>query len=310
MRFLITGASGSVGQALTLSLLEKGYMVRAFDRNVDKFRNILHKNLEVIKGKVEERSLVKEAVKGIDVIVHLAWSFSDDPMVLLDSDLKGHVIILEEAAAVKVSHFFYTSTAVVYGKAVCLPVTEEAPCLVEDARKPFYGSAKLMAEKLALVFWKTQGLPVTIFRFWWAYGEDIGGRHLRDMIELATAGQPLVVPEGAGGSFLYLEDLTNAVMLATQKQRTFGEIFNLSTLYLTWEEIARMILDITNSSSSLQVVPLRDWKGSQFLSDNWELSTGKAEQLFNYHSLLSPDMARQRLKEAIRECYRRMSKEV
>jgi UDP-glucose 4-epimerase len=292
-----------VGQALTRSLLEKGHSVRVLDKKTDQLQSLKRRNLELIKGGIEDPSAVSGAVKGIDVMVHLAWSFSDDPMELLASDLKGHLLLLDAAAAEKISHFFYTSTAVVYGKPVKSPITEEDPCSVEDARKPFYGIAKLTAEKLLLAYFRTKGLPLTIFRFWWSYGEEIGGRHLRDLIKLAQAGEPLTVPKEAGGSFLHLDDLMNAIWLALKKPETFGEIFNLSTLFLSWEEVARIIIEVTNSSSSFEVIPAKEWMGAPFLADPWELSTGKAERVFGYRPTLFPSEARQRLKEAIARCY-------
>ena len=306
MKFLITGGAGSVGQALTRSLLEKGHSVRVLDKKTDQLQSLAHQSFELIKGEIEDPSAVSEAVKGIDVIVHLAWSFSDDPMQLLASDLKGHILLLDAAAAQKISHFFYTSTAVVYGKPIKSPITEEDPCLVEDARKPFYGIAKLTAEKFLLAYFRSKALPVTIFRFWWSYGEEIGGRHLRDLIKLAQAGEPLTVPDDAGGSFLHVDDLTNALLIALQKPETFGEIFNLSTLFLSWEEVARIIIEVTNSSSPLEVIPAKEWKGAPFLADAWKLSTEKAERVFAYRPTLSPSEARQRLKEAIAQCYRTM----
>jgi len=306
MKFLITGGAGSVGQALTLFFLEKGHSVRVLDKKADQRQFLEHRNLELIKGELEDPSIVSGAVKGIDVILHLAWSFSDDPMELLAGDLKGHVLLLDAAAAEKISHFFYTSTAVVYGKPVKSPITEADPCLVEDARKPFYGIAKLTAEKLLLAYFRTKGLPVTIFRFWWSYGEEIGGRHLRDLIKLAQKGDPLMVPEGAGGSFLHVDDLTNALLIALQKPETFGEIFNLSTLFLSWEEVARIIIEVTDSPSPVEVIPAKEWKGAPFLADAWELSDGKAERVFGYRPTLSPLTARQKLKEAIARCYRLM----
>ena len=308
MKFLITGGSGSVGQALTLSLLEKGHAVRVLDKKVEGLQSLKHKNLELIVGQLEDPSLIKEAIKGTEIILHLAWSFSDAPLELLETDLKGHLLLLDAALSEKISHLFYTSTAVVYGKPIRSSVTEEDPCLVEDARKPFYGIAKLMAEKLLLAYFKTNGLPITIFRFWWSYGEEIGGRHLRDLIKLAQTGQPLVVPGDAGGSFLHLDDLTHAILLALNNQNTFGEIFNLSTLYLTWEEVARMIIEIAYSSSCLEVIPSKEWKGAPFLADPWELSTKKAERVFSYRSTLSPSMALQNLKEAMACFYKKMNR--
>lgn len=302
MNFLITGGAGSVGRDLTSSLLEKGYRIRVLDKRAEAFAPLVDKKLELIQGRLEDSRLVMEALRGVDTVIHLAWSFSDDPVELLESDLKGHVVLLDACVAAKVSRLFYASTAVVYGKPVQVPVTEESPCLVEEARKPFYAVAKQTAEKLALTYWKTKGLPVTVFRFWWSYGKKIGGRHLRDMIKLALTGQPLMVPQRAGGSFLDHDDLTNALLLATQRQESIGQIFNLATIYLEWKDIARMILEVTGSSSSLEVIPAREWKGAQFLADPWELSIAKAERLFDYRSLFSPSIARQRLKKAVELC--------
>ena len=302
MNFLITGGAGSVGRDLTSSLLEKGHKVRVLDKRAEPFAPLVDKKLELIQGRLEDSRLVTEALRGVDTVIHLAWSFSDDPGELLASDLKGHVILLDACVEAKVSRLFYASTAVVYGKPVQVPITEESPCLVEEARKPFYAIAKLTAEKLALTYWKMKGLPVTVFRFWWSYGKKIGGRHLRDMITLAQAGKPLMVPDGAGGSFLDHDDLTHALLLSAQRQESIGQVFNLATIYLEWRDIAQMILEVTGSSSSPEVIPAREWKGAPFLADPWELSIAKAERLFDYRSLFSPTIARQRLKKAVELC--------
>jgi UDP-glucose 4-epimerase len=299
VRFLLAGGAGVVGRDLTSALLSRGHEVRILDKDAESFPIPAQANLELIQGRVEDRSLADKALKDRDVVVHLAWSFSDDPGALVESDLRGQISLLEAAAAAQVSHFFYISSAIVYGSPTALAITENDPCLAEKARKPFYGVAKLAAEKFALAFWRTKGLPVTIFRFWWSYGEEIGGRHLREMLSRAAAGQPLMVPAGAGGSFLHHDDLTEAILLAFQKPQTYGEIFNLATIYLTWEDIARIVMEVTGSSSQLEVISAKDWQGPQFLADSWRLSTGKAEQLFGYVSLFSHDSARASLKAAI-----------
>jgi UDP-glucose 4-epimerase len=299
MNFLITGGAGSVGRDLTASLLREGHRVKVLDKQAEPVSPLLGEKVEWIQGRLEEVRLVRQAIQGVNIVIHLAWSFADDPVELLDSDLKGHLVLLDACVAEKVSRFFYASSAVVYGKPVLVPITEDAPCPAEDARKPFYAIAKLTAEKLALTYRKMKGLPVTVFRFWWSYGKKIGGRHLRDMITLAEAGQPLLVPDGAGGSFLDHDDLAHALLLAMRRQESIGQIVNLATTYLTWTDIARMTMKATCSSSSLKVVPAGEWNGPQFLADSWELSIAKAERLFDYRSLFSPAAARQRLEKAI-----------
>jgi UDP-glucose 4-epimerase len=306
MNFLITGGAGSVGRDLTVALLSKGHRVRVLDKNAGALVSLSHTKPELIEGRLEDARLVREALQGVDIVIHLAWSFSDDPVELLESDLKGHLVLLDACVDAKVSRLFYASTAVVYGKPIHVPITEDGPCLVEEARKPFYAVAKLAAEKLALAYGKMKDLPVTVFRFWWSYGEKIGGRHLRDMITLAQTGKPLLVPDGAGGSFLDHDDLTHALQLAVQTRGSIGQTFNLSTIYLEWRDIAQMIIEVTGSSSPCEVIPAREWKGAQFLADSWKLSTANAERLFHYRSLFSQEVARQRLEKAINRCYEEM----
>jgi len=294
-----------VGRDLTSDLLGMSHEVRVLDTHADTLPISGHEKLELIHGRVEDRSLADKAVKDTDIVVHLAWSFSDDPGDLVESDLRGQITLLEAAAAAQVAHFYYVSSAIVYGSPTSFSITENDPCLAEKARKPFYGAAKLAAEKFALAFWRTKGLVVTIFRFWWSYGEEIGGRHLREMLTRAAAGQPLMVPEGAGGSFLHHDDLTKAILLAFQRPKTYGEVFNLATIYLSWEDIARIIIDVTGSSSRLDVIPAAEWTGASFLADSWCLCTCKAEQLFGYSSSFSHEAARESLKAAMGRCLKK-----
>lgn len=307
MNILIVGGAGAVGRDLTALLLGKGHRVKVLDAFAEALAPLDHRNLELIQGRVEDDCLVGKALRGVDTVANLAWSFADDPLDLLEGDLKGHVLLLDAAAAEKVARLFYASSAVVYGKPVQVPISEEAPCLVGQARKPFYAIAKSTAEQLTLTYGVTKDLPVTVFRFWWSYGKNIGGRHLRDMITLAEAGQPLRVPEGAGGSFLDHDDLADALLRARESREAAGQVFNLATVYLEWKEIAGMIVAASGSSSSVEVVPAGQWKGAQFLADRWELSTAKAERLFGYRSLFSPAEARRKLANAIELCWREMT---
>jgi nucleoside-diphosphate-sugar epimerase len=218
----------------------------------------------------------------VDVVIHLAWSFSDDPVELLESDLKGHMVLLEGCSAARVSRLVYASTAVVYGKPGYAPITEDSPCLVEEARKPFYAIAKLTAEKLALAYGKMKGLPVTVFRFWWAYGDNIGGSHLRELIRKSLQGRPLEMVWGAGGAFITMKDLEAAILLAIANDRAAGQVYNVGSLFLTWEEIGRMIICLTGSCSALVMKRSEDWQGPAFLNEVWDLAWQKAAGEIGY----------------------------
>jgi UDP-glucose 4-epimerase len=106
VRFLLAGGAGAVGRDLTQALLSTGHEVRVLDARTEGFPLSGRKNLELLTGKVEDRALAARAVKDCDAIVHLAWSFADDPGDLVAVDLAGQITLLEAAAAAKLSHFF------------------------------------------------------------------------------------------------------------------------------------------------------------------------------------------------------------
>jgi UDP-glucose 4-epimerase len=301
MRILITGASGSVGRELVPALLARGHDVVTLDKELGGLQVLSHPRLELVSGAIEDGVVVGKAARGAEAIIHLAWSFSDDPQVLLEQDLRGHLLLLDAAKAQGVRHFIYTSTAVVYGKPVRVPIDEDHPLRVLEARKPAYGMAKEFAEKLTLLAARTQALPATILRFWWAFGKGIGGRHLREMLRTAAAGKTLPVPANCGGSFLSMEDFIQAVELILLNPASFGQVFNLASLYVTWEEVARMVVSVTGSSARVQVVPPTEWAGAAFLADRWELDGQRIQGRLGFKPARDPVGVRDALRRAI-EC--------
>ena len=99
MRILVTGGNGSVGCGLIPSLLDHGHSVVVLDKELGVVRGIAHPQLTFVPGGVEDRSAVTAATRGIEAIVHLAWSFSDDPSHLLERDLRGHQAVPQPPSA-------------------------------------------------------------------------------------------------------------------------------------------------------------------------------------------------------------------
>ncbi len=305
MRILVTGANGSVGREIVPALLARGRDVTALDKEMGALQAQPHPGLTLVRGAVEDRAAVEQAVRGAEAVIHLAWSFSDDPQVLLEQDLRGHLLLLEAAKVQGVRHFIYTSTAVVYGKPIRVPIDEDHPLRVLEARKPAYGMAKEFAEKLTLLAARTQALPATILRFWWAFGEEIGGRHLREMLRTAAAGKPLPVPANCGGSFLSMQDFIQAVELILLNPRSFGQVFNLASAYVTWEEIARMAVEITGSSAGVEVIPATEWTGAAFLADRWELDDRRIREKLGFKPTREPAGVRDALRRAMARTWER-----
>ena len=304
-KILITGGAGSCGRYLTASLLGRGYEVRVIDKDVESLRPLGNKGLTLFRAGIEDRDALKPALDGVDAVLHLAWSFSEDPLVVLEQDLRGHIYLLEEMASRNVRHLIYASTAVVYGKPRYSPIDEEHPLRVEEARKPLYGIAKAAAEKLCLMYGKTKGPPATVVRFWWAYGDEIGGKHLREMLKIASGGNPLEVPADSGGSFLHMADLAQGMERCLFNPKAHGRTWNFSTVYVTWEEVAGMVRDVTGSRSGIRCIPREEWTGAAFLSDPWELSDSAARESLGYRPMEAP-AAKAALKGAISNCWETM----
>jgi UDP-glucose 4-epimerase len=165
--------------------------------------------------------------------------------------------------------------------------------------------AKEFAEKLTLLASRAEGPPATILRFWWAFGEEIGGRHLREMLRTAAAGKPLPVPANCGGSFLSMEDFIQAVELVLLNPGSFGQVFNLASAYVTWEEIARMAVEITGSSAGVEVIPATDWTGAAFLADRWELDDRRIREKLGFKPTRDPAGVRDALRRAIARTWQR-----
>lgn len=301
MNVLITGGAGAVGSHLVLYFLGQGAKVRVLDKDEKGSQALAARGADVLVGGVEDRFLVRKAVEGMDAVIHLAWSFSEDPCETITVDVLGQANLLEASAEAGVRHFIYTSSAVVYGKPSIIPITEDHPLPVESSRKPLYAWAKVMTEKLGFIVCEERGLPFTNLRFWWAFGEDIGGRHLRELIRAALKGETICLPGEAGGSFLHLDDFAHGVEATLFKEAAYGETFNLASFYITWEEVGRMIVDLAGSGS-LDIVSPEDWTGSSFLVDVWSLAFDKASRILGYAPAFGPDRSKEALRKAIRHC--------
>ena len=73
------------------------------------------------------------------------------------------------------------------------------------------------------------------------------------------------MPADSGGSFLQLDDFAAGV-LGIFEAAPKGEMFNLATIYLTWEELGRIIVGVANPAAKVVAIPKEQWQGSAGLS--------------------------------------------
>ncbi|MFN8535730.1 MAG: SDR family oxidoreductase [Dehalococcoidia bacterium] len=133
---LVTGGAGYVGAVLVPLLLEQGFHVRVLDLYIygtqvlDSVKD--HPNLEQIRGDIRNQALLRESLRGVDSVVHLAC-ISNDPSFELDPALSRSINFDAFEPLVKISkeqgvrRFIYASTSSVYGVSESENVTEDDP---------------------------------------------------------------------------------------------------------------------------------------------------------------------------------------
>ena len=306
MRILVTGGAGFVGSSIVSDLVAKGVEVRVIDKAKGAMAEVRSARLEFVEGGIEYRATVQQALQGVDAIYHLADTFSSKPDEVPDIDVKGNINLLETAVACGVKHFLFASTHRIYGRPRHLPMGEDHPLNPDESGRALYAIFKLANEKLCLWYWREYGLPVTIFRFWWSLGQEIGGRALRTLIDAALNGQRIMVPGEAGGNFLHNEDAAQGFYLATLNDKAYGEVFNLSSgAFTAWEELAKLVCGLAGSPSQVELVARNEWQGDVSVGTDesipyvCNLDISKAQRLLGYEPRYDPQEIAGLLREAL-----------
>lgn len=176
---LVTGSDGFIGSHLTEYLVREGWDVRAFVYYnsfnswgwLDTSPKDVRQSVDVFAGDIRDPFGVKEAMKGCDVVFHLAaligipYSYHS-PQAYVETNISGTLNVLQAARDLGVERVIQTSTSEVYGTARFVPITEEHPI---QAQSP-YSATKIGADAIALSFYKSFGMNVGICRPFNTYG--------------------------------------------------------------------------------------------------------------------------------------------
>ncbi len=164
MRFLVTGSSGHLGEALVRTLHADGCEVVGLD--------VLPSPHTSVVGSVADRSVVRAAMHDVDAVLHTATLHkphvgTHDRRAFVDTNITGTLTLLEEAVAAHVGAFVFTSTTSAYGRALTPAPGQPAAWITEDVvpeARNIYGVTKVSAESICELISRDHGLPCVILR--------------------------------------------------------------------------------------------------------------------------------------------------
>ncbi len=238
---LVTGGLGFIGSGLVKALVARGEKVRSFDNSS---RGSLEKlgdaasSVEIIEGDIRDRVKVREAMKGVDCVWHLAFVngteyFYKYPAYVLDVGVKGMVNVLDASLAEGVKEFILASSSEAYQTPPMVPTPEDVPLIVPDVFNPrySYGGGKLISELMAVNYGRDKFERMMIFRPHNVYGPAMGFEHvipqfIARLRELKAAGASDFPIQGDGmqtRAFIYIQDFVEGLMRMAEK----GEHLNV-----------------------------------------------------------------------------------
>jgi UDP-glucose 4-epimerase len=175
LKVLVTGGAGFIGSNLVRQLVADGNDVTVLDNLLSGFRSNLEPFPQVrfIEGDIRDDAVVAEAIKGVNVVFHLAASVGnkrsiDHPLIDAGINVMGTIKVLEAARREGVRKIVASSSAGIFGELKTLPIKEDHPVEPDTP----YGSSKLCMEKECLAYAKLFEIEAVCLRYFNVYGAN------------------------------------------------------------------------------------------------------------------------------------------
>jgi len=237
--YLVTGGAGFIGAHVVEELVRRGEEVRVLDNFSTGKRDSLARvrdRITLIEGDLRSYHIVREAVGGVDYILHQGALPSvprsiNDPITTNDVNVSGTLNILDAARDAGVKRVVYASSSSVYGANKALPKSEDmTPMPISP-----YAVAKLAGEKYCQVFTWTYGLETVVLRYFNVFGprQDPQSAYAAFIPKFITGimdDAPLVI-DGDGSQrrdFTYVSNVVDANLKAVKAPGVGGEVFNVA----------------------------------------------------------------------------------
>ncbi|RQG96954.1 NAD-dependent epimerase/dehydratase family protein [Natrarchaeobius oligotrophus] len=299
MKTLVTGGAGFIGSHLVDSLLKDpsrdvlvvdDFSTGSIDNLPDSDR------LEVVSSDIRSEPVVREAVKRVDEIYHLAAAVGvekivDEPLESLETNLRGTELVLGAASTYDVPTFVASSSEV-YGKDESVPFDESDDRTLgpTESLRWSYASAKAVDEMFALAYYEKHGLPVVVGRYFNIVGPRQSGQYgmvVPTFVEQALNDEPLTV-YGDGTqtrSFTHVRDAVEITRELLETPAAHGDVYNVGSPHPTSiNDLAELVIDLADSDSEIEHVPYEVAFDEQFEEPQQrEPDVTKLERTLGWH---------------------------
>lgn len=291
-RVLVTGAGGFIGSHLTERLVREGAEVRVL-LHYNALGSLgwldsseVTKDIETIRGDIADRDSVDAAVKGSDIVFHLAaligipYSYTA-PGHYVRTNIDGTLNVLQSARSSGVERVLHTSTSEVYGSAQYVPIDEAHPLVGQSP----YAATKIGADQLALSFFRSFELPVVVVRPFNTYGPRQSVRAVIPTIitQLMAGRQVRLGTLETSRDLNFVLDTVDGFVRAATADSVLGETINIGSGHsVSIEQLVMIISRLMERDPEivLENTRLRPERSevTRLLADN-----AKAQSLLGWH---------------------------
>lgn len=242
MRVLLSGAAGFIGSSVAQRLLDREDEVVGLD-NFDRFyhrslkeRNLSelrsHERFRLIEGDICDPGTLKEALAGVDRVVHLAALAGvrpslAEPARYMRVNVEGTVRLLEACRKAGVDRLVIASSSSVYGKRSRAPFSERDAC--NDPASPYAASKRAM-ELVCGNYHQLYRLGISCLRYFTVYGpRQRPEMAIHKFVRRAVEGKPIpMFGDGSSGrDYTYIDDVVDGTVAALDRQDGRFSIYNL-----------------------------------------------------------------------------------